>query len=115
MKKFSLLVLLILLLEQVSLCQSRREDIYSEFVLYNKRERLNKDLRENIVAKTFSLQLDSNNEHKFESACKAISQFMITGDEVKKGFEQLFDQYDALPYPTKRAFLEAVYAVYPIG
>lgn len=113
MKKIAFLVLLILILEKVSFCQSRREDIYSEFVLYNKRERLNKDLRENIVANTFSLKLDSNNEHKFESACKAISQFMITGDEVKRGFEQLFDQYDALPYPTKRAFLEAVYGVYP--
>lgn len=113
MKKFSFPVLLIVTLQQISFCQSAREDIYSEFVLYNKRERLNKDLRENIVAKTFSQKLDSNNEHKFESACKAISQFMIIGDDVKYGFAQLFDQYNVIPYPTKRAFLEAVYAVYP--
>ena len=113
MEKFFVLVLLFLAFQQSSICQSRREDIYSEFVLYNKRERLNKDLRENIVAKTFFQQLDSNNEHKFESACKAISQFMIVGDDVKRGFDQLFDQYTHIPYPTKRAFLEAVYAVYP--
>jgi hypothetical protein len=99
--------------QELSFCQSRREDIYSEFGLYNKRERLNKDLRENVISKTFSQQLDSNNEHKFESACKAISQFMFTGDDVIKGFQQLFNQYETLPYPTKRAFLEAVYAVYP--
>lgn len=113
MEKFFVLVFLFLTFQQSSICQSRREDIYSEFVLYNKRERLNKDLRENIVAKTFFQQLDSNNEHKFESACKAISQFMIVGDDVKRGFDQLFDQYAYIPYPTKRAFLEAVYAVYP--
>ena len=115
MKKLSFVVLLILILQQISFCQSGREDIYSEFVLYNKRERLNKDLRENIVAKTFSQKLDSNNEHKFESACKAVSQFMIINDDVKYGFEQLFDQYDVIPYPTKRAFLEAVYGVCPTG
>lgn len=65
--------------------------------------------------KLFAQHLDSNNEHKFESACKAISQFMIANENVEKGFEQLFDQYDFLPYPTKRAFLEAVYGVYPTG
>ena len=113
MKKWSLVVLASFLLQQISFSQSRREDIFSEFVLYNKRERLNKDLRENIVSKTFSQSLDSNNEHKFESACKAISQFMITGDEVEKGFDKMFAQYDILPYPTRRAFLEAVYGVYP--
>jgi hypothetical protein len=113
MKKWPLFVLLTFFLQHISLSQSRREDIYSEFVLYNKRERLNTDLRENIVSKTFSQVLDSNNEHKFESACKAISQFMIANEDVEKGFEQLFSQYDLIPYPTKRAFLEAVYGVYP--
>jgi hypothetical protein len=115
MKKLAFVVFVSFFVQQISLCQSRREDIYSEFVLYNKRERLNKDLRENIISKTFAQRLDSNNEHKFESACKAISQFMIAGEDVEKGFEQLFDQYDLLPYPTKRAFLEAVYGVYPTG
>lgn len=115
MKNISLLVLLIFFGTGFCCSQSSREDIYSEFVLYSKRERLNKDLRENIVSKTFSQSLDSNNEHKFESACKAVSQFMISGDDVEKGFKQLFDKYDILPYPTRRAFLEAVYGVYPFG
>ena len=115
MKKFAVLFFVSVTVQYVSLGQARREDIYSEFVLYNKRERLNKDLRENIIAGTFALDLDSNNEHKFESACKAISQFMITNEEVDKGFQQLFAHYDVIPYPTKRAFLEAVYGVSPEG
>lgn len=114
MKKRGILLALCFLLSEFVFCQSRREDIYSEFVLYSKRERLSKDLRENIVARTFSQQLDSNNEHRFESACKAVSQFMIVGDEVDRGFSQLFQQYNMVPYPTKRAFLEAVYAVSPV-
>ena len=111
--KIWLLVVLLSFLTQLLSAQYRRDDIYSEFVLYNKRERLNKDLRENIIARTFAQKLDSNNEHRFESACKAISQFMINGEEVEKGFDQMFEQYDMLPYPTRRAFLEAVYGVYP--
>ena len=113
MKKWAILFLVCFFLQHLSFSQSAREDIYSDFVLYNKRERLNKDLRENIISKTFAQKLDSNNEHKFESACKAISQFMITNEDVEKGFEQLFEQYEYIPYPTKRAFLEAVYGVYP--
>lgn len=115
MEKNVLLVFLSFLVQYTSLSQPGREDIYSEFALYNKRVRLNKDLHENIILKTFAQYPDSNNEHKFESACMAVSQFMITGEDVEKGFQQLFDQYHFLPYPTKRAFLEAVYGVYPTG
>lgn len=112
--KMNKCILAVLLLIQLNAAgQSRREDIYSEFVLYNKRQRLEKDLRENIVGKTFALRLDSTNEHKFESACKAVSQFMIDNEDVKIGFEKLFDGYDIIPYPTRRAFLEAVYGLYP--
>lgn len=113
MKKWFFIFLLLSCFEQLSFAQLRREEIFSEFVLYNKRERLNKDLRENIVARTFAQQLDSNNEHRFESACMAISQFMFKGEEVEKGFTQMFARYNVLPYPTRRALLEAVYGVYP--
>lgn len=113
MKKGGICGLFIFLIQHICLCQPTREDIYSEFVLYNKRERLSNYLRDNIIAKTFAQHLDSNNEHKFESACQAISQFMIANEDVERGFEQLFNGYDLLPYPTKRAFLEAVYGVYP--
>lgn len=112
MKK-PVLFLLIFFTSHVCTSQTSRNDIYTDFVLYNKRERLSKDLRENIIAKTFALQIDSSNEHKFESACKAVSQFMIANDDVEKGFKHMFDRYDLIPYPTKRAFLEAAYGVYP--
>lgn len=103
----------LLLLQSVSTAQSRREDIYSRFVLYDKRAWLEKDLRENVIGRTFSQPVDSNSEYRFESACLAISQFQFTGSEVTNGFDKLFLKYDSLQYDTKRALLEAVYAIYP--
>lgn len=96
-----------------ALAQSKREDIYTDFVFYNKRARLEKDLRENIIAKTFSQALTKDNEHKFESACWAISQFQFKNESVETGFKKIAASYDTLDYDTKRAFLEAVYAIYP--
>ena len=95
------------------MAQSRREDIYSGFVLYDKRAWLQKDLRENVIGYTFAQAVDSNSEYRFESACLAISQFQLTGADVVHGFDKLFLQYDSLQYDTKRALLEAVYATYP--
>ncbi|HEY5771530.1 MAG TPA: hypothetical protein VIS75_02830, partial [Chitinophagaceae bacterium] len=63
MRIFILLVISCLLLEQFSIAQTRREDIYSDFVFYNKRKRLEKDLRENIIANNFSQVLTKDNEH----------------------------------------------------
>jgi hypothetical protein len=111
-KKGIYLILLIAL--SVELCaQGTRQDIYSGFVLYNKRTRLEKDIRENIIARTFAQDLDTNNEHRFESACLAVSQFLIINDDVTNGFSKLAAAYHWLNYDTKRAFLEAVYAVWP--
>ncbi len=111
----TLLSLCTVMISEHPLCaQGPGQEIYSDYVLYPKRERLEKDLRENITARSFALELDSNNEHKFESACLAVSQFLFSGPGVKAGFEQLFAQYDQLQFETKRAFLEAVYAVYPM-
>lgn len=106
-------LLLSLGIEFSSLGQSRREDIYSDFVLYGKRQRLQKDLIENTIGKTFTLPINEDNEHRFESACWAISQFHIKDDRVKAGFDRLFERYDSLQYDTRRALLEAVYAVFP--
>ncbi len=89
------------------------QEIYSDYVLYPKREKLDKDLRINLTSRVFALELDSNNEHRFESACMAVSQFLFTGPEIREGFDKLFAGYDILEFETRRAFLEAVYAVYP--
>jgi len=96
-----------------SYSQGNSQDIYSDYVLFQKRARLEKDLKVNIVARAFSQEPDSNNEYRFESACKAVSQFLFDNAEIKSGFSKLFVSYNWLQYDTKRAFLEAVYAVYP--
>jgi len=93
--------------------QSHREDIYSQAVLYQKRVALEKDLRERITGYNMSLPLDSNSEDKYMSSCWAISQFLIYSPQVEGGFDTLFHHYAVLSYDTKRAFLEAVYAVAP--
>jgi hypothetical protein len=113
MKNWLVSLLALLLLENTSTAQTRREDIYSGFVLYDKRAWLQKDLRENVIGYTFTQAIDSNTEYRFESACLAIAQFQLTGEDVAHGFDKLFLQYDSLQYDTKRALLEAVYATYP--
>ena len=93
--------------------QIRREDLYTDFVLYNRRVTLEKDLRERIIGKHFSVPLDSNSEDGYLSGCWAVSQFLFDGPEVLEGFGHLFAGYDSLSYDTRRALLEAVYAVAP--
>jgi len=112
MMKFLFLSLGAFLFHSLSFSQTKREDIYSDFVLYRRRATMEKDLRERVIGKTFSLPLDSNNEYRYESACEAISQFAFANTEVEKGFEKMFSRYDSLEYDTKKALLEAVYAVY---
>ena len=98
---------------QICSGQGTRQDIYSDYVLFQKRARLDKDLRENITTKSFSLELDSNTEYKFESACLAVSQFLFKSPEIQSGLDKMFAAYDWLQFDTKKALLEAVYAVHP--
>jgi hypothetical protein len=93
--------------------QTRREDIHTDFVLYNRRVALEKDLRERMIGRHFSLPLDSNSEDGYLSGCWAVEQFLFDGPEVRQGFDHLFAGYGALGYDTRRALLEAVYAVEP--
>ena len=113
MRQCYLAMITMLLYPLLAICQTKKEDIYSEFVLYPKRIALQKDLHDRIIGINFSLPLDSNSEYKFETTCLSISQFLLTGPPVEQGFEKLFAGYDSLHPETKRAFLEAVYAVYP--
>lgn len=94
--------------------QKRREDIYSEFVLYNKRVALEKDLRERVIGRHLTVPLDSNTEDGYLSACWAISQFLFDTPEVEQGFATLFAGYASLSYDTRKALLEAAYAVEPV-
>jgi hypothetical protein len=100
-------------LPAASYSQSKRSDIHTDFVLYQKRVVMENDLRERIIRNTFSGALDSNTEYKFESACGAVAQFLFNSPIVEQGLTKLFAGYDSLSYDTKRALLEAAYAVYP--
>lgn len=93
--------------------QTRREDIYSASVLYRQRTALEKDLRERITGRNMSLPLDSNSEDKYMSSCWAVSQFLIWNPGVEHGLDTLFNGYASLSYDTKKALLEAAYAVAP--
>ncbi|MDR3714346.1 MAG: hypothetical protein P4L51_16125 [Puia sp.] len=103
----------LLFFQQTCLAQLKREDIYTDFVLYQKRTLLEKDLRDRVTGAVFSAPLDSNTEYKYELACQAVTQFLLVSPLTARGFDKLFSQYDSLQYDTKRAFLEAVYAAYP--
>jgi hypothetical protein len=104
---------MLLLACTTSRAQTRREDIYTDFVLYNKRVALEKDLRDRVVGRHFSVALDSNSEDGYLSGCWAVAQFLFDGPEVMQGFDTLFAGYAMLSYDTRRALLEAVYAVAP--
>jgi hypothetical protein len=108
-----LLFVLLLLAASRGWAQTRLEDIHTDFVLYNKRMALEKDLRERVVAKHFSEPLDSDSEDGYLSACWAVEQFLFDGPAVRAGFGRLFAGYDSLGRDTRLAFLEAVYAVEP--
>src|SRR5882757_4630104 len=105
--------MILLLSISAAVAQSRREDIYSDFVFYQKRIALEKDLRERMIGRNFALPLDSNTEDKYLSSCWTVSQFLFATPEVDRGFTTLFNGYDSLSYDTKKALLEAVYAVAP--
>ncbi len=111
MKKIIFLIIISTTSKHFSIAQTKCEDIYSDFVLYQKRVSMEKDLHERIIAKTFSMPLDSNSEYKYELACSAISQFLFINNDIEKAFEKLFFKYDSLEYDTKKSFLEALYAV----
>ncbi|MBS1948300.1 MAG: hypothetical protein JST47_11080 [Bacteroidetes bacterium] len=114
MKQLFLSAISLCLFVSVSSAQFKRADIYSDFVLYPKRTSLEKDLNDRLVKKTFSLPLDSNTEYRYASACDAITQFLFANADVQKGFSKLFPYYDSLEYFSKRSFLQAVYAIYPL-
>ncbi|HEY4111684.1 hypothetical protein [Puia sp.] len=108
-----LLVALLLSSAVMAMAQTRREDIHTDFVLYNKRVALENDLRDRVVARHFAAPLDSNTEDGYLSGCWAVAQFLFDGPAVMQGFDHLFAGYKSLSYDTKRALLEAVYAVAP--
>jgi len=94
--------------------QSARDLIHTDFVLYEKRTSFQNNLFNETIAKTFQTSLDSNTESNYREACWAISQFLLRSNQIEQGFSRLFSSYESLEINSKRAFLEAVYATYPV-
>ena len=113
MLKQAAFLIVALLFSAALAAQYSKSDIRTEVVLYNKRQSFDRYLREKTIAAAFAEPLDSNSEYKYESACLAISQFQLQSAVVKKGLACMLAAYDSLQYSTRRALLEAVYAVYP--
>ncbi len=111
--KQQFLLAVLLLSGAYSIAQLSRDSINTDFVLYQRRIDFDKNMRNRIVNTTFLTPLDSNSEDQYREACWAISQFLLRSAEIEKGFHNLFNQYALLETDTKRAFLEAVYGVYP--
>ena len=111
--KLTTCALIILFFNQPLVAQWNQEEIYTPFVLYPERIKLDQNLKENVIGKTFRLPLDSNTAYKYESACWAITQFMVCNSEVENGFKKMFHAYPTLDTDTRRALLEAVYGTYP--
>ncbi len=111
--KFLVFVFLSLVCVSYGAAQVSQDSIHTDYVLQKNRNRFDVYLRDTAVNKAFAQPLDSNSEYDFESACLAVSQFMIQSPQVEAGFNKLFVQYDSLQYTTKRSFLESIYGLYP--
>jgi hypothetical protein len=95
--------------------QVPQSSIQTNYVLQARRQKFDTYLRDTAVNKAFSSPLDSNTEFDYETACLAVSQFMLQSPQVETGFNTLFRLYDSLQYSTKASFLESVYGLYPGG
>ena len=93
--------------------QYSRDNIYSDFVLYNQRVKFDQYLREQTIKATFEKTLNSETEDYYREACWAVSQYVLQSPVVEKGLHNLFNGYNGLEPATKRALLEAAYASYP--
>ena len=115
MNRLSVIFLLLLssIFTSVSFAQYKQELIQTNVVLRDKQQHFDAYMRNNVIAETFTQPLDSNTEYKYEAACLAASQFMLHSAIIKSGFDTLFAHYDSIEYDTKRAFLEALYGLYP--
>ena len=115
MNRRSVIIFLLSFFGFTSVCfaQYKQELIQTDVVLRDKQQHFDSYMRNHVIAETFSQPLDSNTEYKYEAACLAASQFMLHSTVIKSGFDTLFAHYDSIGYDIKRAFLEALYGLYP--
>lgn len=115
MKQFLLISFLCTAIIPASTAQFSRDEISSDFVLYQRRVDFDKYMRDKTIKAVFAQPLDSTTEEKYSEACDAISQFLLRSPEIENGITKMFAGYHNLQTGTKRALLEAVYGVYPFA
>ena len=111
--KFVLLIIFSVITSQNTSAQFLPETIQSSFTLQSERQKLKKSLYERTIQQSFSSSPDSTNEHRYQSAFWAISQFMVSDSSVMDGFKKTFAAYPSLEKETRRSFLEALYTINP--
>jgi hypothetical protein len=107
------LIIFCLATSGVSFAQLSKDAIRSDFVLYQRRQAFDKNMREKTINAAFTQPLTSESEDGYREACWTISQFLFRSVIIEKGFRRLFSKYNTLDISTQRALLEAVYATYP--
>jgi len=111
--KIVLLILISVIFCSTTNAQFLPETIQSSFTLQTERLKLKKTLYERTIHASFSHSPDSTNEHRYQSAFWAISQFMVADSSVIEGFRKTFMAYPSLAKETRRSFLEALYTINP--
>lgn len=115
MNRFICVVLFLLAVADVR-AQYSTEQIKTGFVMQAQRDNLKKNLYNYTIQQSFALPLNKETEYRYQSAYWAITQFMVYNDIVRSGFFKMINAYhDSLETETRRAFLEAMYAVKPPG
>ncbi|MBV9988035.1 MAG: hypothetical protein JO301_10165 [Chitinophagaceae bacterium] len=104
--------LLFIIIANIGYAQLDRDQIHSDFVLYQRRLDFDRNMRNRTINAVFAQPLDSNTEEKYREACWAISQFLLRSPEIEHGFQTMFNQYGQMEDATRRALLEAVYGTY---
>lgn len=104
---------LALLASTILSAQTSFDMLKSEFTLQQERDKLKSSLYSRTIRENLSGPLTPENEYKYQSAFWSIAQFLIDNTAVQEGFLKTANAYPKLEYETKRAFLEALYAINP--
>lgn len=86
--------------------------LFSQKTLQQERIKQQAGLWKYSILPVLNLTADSTNEHQFQGALWAISQFMLKNDTTKQILNSLFTNYHKINSDTKRAMMEVVYGLY---
>ena len=104
---------LALLASTILSAQMSFDMLKSEFTLQQERDKLKSSLYSRTIRENLSGPITPENEYKYQSAFWSVAQFLIDDNAVQEGFLKTANAYPKLEYETKRAFLEALYAINP--